>query len=73
MTFVQYEHHGKLVWVSGMLQGFHSEFCLCYSCDKFFPDTPENCEIAQELFEFDVKHDMVTPVWECPKFSEKGV
>ena len=69
--FEQYEHHGNLVWVNKSLQGKHSDHCLCYSCDKFFPNTLSNCNHAQKLYEFDIEHKMVTPVWECPDFSEK--
>jgi len=69
-TFVRYEHHGKLVWVRGGLKHEHYEYCLCIHCTKLKPNQADNCERAQNLFDFDVANDMVTPVWECPEFEE---
>jgi len=50
-------------------QGKHKDNCLCYQrCRWFKPGTPENCAIAQDLYEFDVRNDLVTPVWECAMY-----
>ena len=70
MQLEQYEHHGTKVTVNSELKGKHAEHCLCYAnCKYFKPNTKDNCELAQELYEYDVKHGMVTPVWECPKYE----
>ena len=66
---VQYIHHGRLVSVYEYLKGKHRDHCLCYSCAKFQPGCENNCPIAQKLYQFDVKHDLVTPVWECPQYA----
>ncbi len=71
MSIIRYEHHGTLVAVQEELKGRHREHCLCFKCAEFFPDTPANCPIAQELFEFDVKYGCTTPMWECPVFRER--
>lgn len=64
-----YNHHGTKVWVISDLKGKHRENCLCYlDCYYFRPGTPENCPIAQALYEFDVKHGVTTPMWECPAY-----
>ena len=68
-VFTRYEHHGAEVSVREDLKGRHKEFCLCYSCDKFKPDKPENCPIAQENYELCVRRDLVLPVLECPEFE----
>lgn len=68
--FVQYDHHGTRVWVRDALKGQHRSHCLCYSCTKFKPGQPDNCPLAQGLYDLCVKNDMVTPVWECPQFVE---
>lgn len=73
MIFVEYKHHGNSVWVNEQLRGRHSEHCLCHSCKHFSPNAEDNCTIAQELYEFDVKHKMVTPVWECPQFEIRSL
>ena len=69
--FIQYEHHGKVVWVDRRLQGLHRSHCLCFKCEKFFPGLPNNCPIAQATFENCVKFNTTTPVYECPEFSEQ--
>lgn len=66
--FEQYEHHGSRVWVRRNLKGMHREFCLCHSCEKFKPGTEGNCPIAQDTYANCVKHNLTTPVFECPSF-----
>lgn len=67
----QYEHHGALVSVQNLLKGRHREHCLCYQgCVHFKPGQPGNCEIAQALYDNCVRFNIVTPVWECPKFQQ---
>ena len=71
MNIIRYEHHGNLVSVQEHLRGKHKEHCLCFQgCVHFCPDTTENCPIAQELFEFDIRHACVTPMWECPVYRK---
>ncbi len=67
----QYDHHGKEVSVMTELKGLHREHCLCYVCQKFEPGSVNNCQIAQDLFQFCVKNHVVTPVYECHVFCEK--
>ncbi len=65
-----YEHHGASVAVQPHLRGKHREHCLCFQgCRKFRPGSRGNCEIAQAVFTNCVKFDIVTPVWECPRFA----
>ena len=67
---IKSEHHGWVVSIQEDLKGRHREHCLCHlDCKNFKPGTPENCPLAQELFEYCVKYGMTTPVWECPKFE----
>ena len=65
----QYEHHGAIVSVRSTLKGQHKSYCLCYACDLFKPNTPENCSIAERVFNVCVEEDLVLPVWECPRFE----
>lgn len=72
MAIVKYEHFKNVVSVKEELQGKHRDHCLCFAgCKHFKPGAPENCPIAQGLFEFDCMHGLVTPVWECPKFEQE--
>lgn len=58
------------VYVKSELKGRHKEHCLCFQgCINFKPCKQDNCTRAQELFEYDCKYDMVTPVWECPEYK----
>jgi len=69
--FVRYEHHGKQVAVREDLMGKHREYCLCWQgCKHFHPDNrEENCVIATRTFDNCTDHNIVTPIWECPKFE----
>ena len=74
MKPVQYTHHGVIVWVDLDLVGQHKKFCLCHICSSLVLEqdtTKQNCSIAQELFEINKKYNILTPVWECPKFKFK--
>ncbi len=67
---IKYKHHGAEVMVQSHLAGKHREHCLCFFGCKFFkPNMPDNCPLAQELYEYDQRHGMTTPVWECPKYE----
>ena len=68
-AFEQYDHHGATVWVDATLKGQHRSHCLCWKCGNFKPGTPENCGIAQRLYQICVDHNLVTPVYECPEFK----
>jgi hypothetical protein len=73
MKYIQYEHHGKTVWVREDLKGTHRDHCLCFSCDKFnINDREKNCPIANELFQFSIKHNTTNPIFECPNFGDKN-
>lgn len=68
---VKYIHHGTEVNTFAETKGRHREFCLCHNPCRFFKlEEKDNCPIAQELYEFDVKNHMTTAVLECPKFEE---
>lgn len=70
---VSYQHHGERpVFVDEDLKGKHRDHCLCYSCDRFQPGTADHCPIAQRVYETCVAFDLVTPVYECPEYVEKG-
>jgi len=74
VNIIRYEHHGWMVSVQEHLKGKHQEHCLCFWCKRLKTSQPpfidKNCPIAQELFDFDVRHGCVTPMWECPIFVE---
>jgi len=70
--YIVNEHSWGKAVVREDLAGKHREHCLCFApCVHFKPNTPDNCVRAQELYEYCVKWDMVTPVWECPVFQEQ--
>lgn len=67
--FISYDHHGATVFVRKDLKGEHRKHCLCYDCAEFKPGVPEeNCPIANMIYALCIALDVVTPVWECPKF-----
>ena len=72
MAMMKYIHHGVEVSVNPLLKGRHREHCLCYqNCVHFKPGQSDSCEIAEENLALCKKYNLVTPVFECPKFQEK--
>jgi hypothetical protein len=74
MKIIFYTHkwinHEAKVAVIEANKGKHRDNCLCFQgCGNYRPGTPAHCPIAQALFEFDVEHDLTTPVWECPEYT----
>jgi hypothetical protein len=69
----KYTHHGVTVSVFSHLKGKHRDHCLCFRCLHFKPGTEENCLIAKDTYKNCVKHNLVTPVFECPKFTHVEV
>ena len=66
---IRYQHHGIEVAVREHLRGKHKDYCLCWMCENYHPETPEkNCRTANLLFAIDVLCNLVTPVWECPNY-----
>ena len=60
----------ETVTVVSAVKGQHRSHCLCYGCEHFRPGTDEHhCPIAQAVYANCVKHGLVTPVYECPKFE----
>lgn len=73
MAIIKYVHHGKEVSVRGDLKGKHWDHCLCATCEKLNTEDPDvNCPVACELFQLCVRHDLVSPVWECPNYKAKN-
>lgn len=70
MKIIKVQKFGKELNVQEHLLGKHREHCLCWSgCKYFKPNTPENCEVAQKLLQFDIDNGVTTPVWECIKYE----
>ena len=70
MKVIKVQKFGKELNVQEHLLGKHREHCLCWSgCKHFKPNTPENCEVAQKLLQFDIDNGVTTPVWECIKYE----
>jgi hypothetical protein len=75
-NIVWYEHkYGDgtkvaTVAVDETLKGTHRAHCLCWrDCARFKPGKPDNCKIAQALYELCCKYDLTTPVFECPVYD----
>lgn len=71
--YVRFIHHDRMVIAREDLRGKHREFCLCYACEFFKPDKPDNCDIAQDVFATCIRHGVTTPIFECPKFASAAL
>jgi hypothetical protein len=70
--YTVYEHHGVMMHTRHAMKGLHRDNCLCYECERFAPNTLNNCMKSQAIYENCVAFDVVTPVWECADFRENG-
>lgn len=69
--FELYKHHGEQpVWVRADLRDRHRDHCLCFDCKRFHPGEPVNCPVAQAIYQNCLNYNLVTPVWECPRFVQ---
>jgi len=65
------EHSARVAVLEGN-KGLHKANCLCFQrCRLFRPGEPNNCIVAQSLFDICVTNDVVTPVWECSIYEEE--
>jgi len=71
MKFKQFYHH-RQTWGFTEYEGRHRQLSLCWSCLWLQPETPDNCPIAQAVFDLDKDHGITTPVLECPEFEQKA-
>lgn len=67
--FIQYLHHGTMVWVREGWRGQHWEPTLCQDCQSYYPDTDHNCKIAEHLFYHCKENHLTLAVFECPEFK----
>lgn len=64
-----YKHHNdELVAVFADKKGQHRDHCLCFQCKEF--QGGGKCEIANAVYENCKKFNIVSPVWECPKYVQ---
>jgi len=63
--------HGREVWENPTLEAIRREECLCWSCERMKPGTPDHCETAQSLFEICKAKGVAFPVSRCPDFVER--
>jgi len=52
-------------------EGLRKHLNLCFSCQRFKPNQPEHCRIAQELFEFSNTNHIAGPIVRCAHFDAK--
>ena len=66
---MRYKHHGFDVHVKEGLKNKHKDYCLCYECGSFKPNTDSNCDLAEEIYEYCKEKGLTLVVWECPLFK----
>ena len=72
--YEQYEKNAKKVWVRQDLKNRQKEFCMCWDCQKFKPETADKgCSIIKDVLDLAVRKSIVLPVWECPFFQSSSI
>jgi len=71
--YENYERNGKKTWVRSDLKGRQKEFCMCWDCKKFKPETEnKGCPIIKLVLETAANHNIILPVWECGVFEQSS-
>lgn len=70
--YENYEKYSKKAWVRSDLKGKQKEFCMCWDCENFEPETDDKgCDIIKNVLTMATERNIVLPVWECGEFEEK--
>lgn len=69
---VKMESYGKKVWANPTTESLRRSECLCLNCANLKPGQPDNCHIAQSLYEICVKENIALAVTRCPLWKPKS-
>ena len=70
--YVSCSGNGQTVWARADLQGKQKEYCLCWACRKFKPESPDKgCPIICSVLSLAAENGVILPVWACSAFARK--
>ena len=52
-------------------EGLRRHINMCFACDRFRPNEPDHCPVAQGLFDFSKANTVATAMVRCATFSAK--
>ena len=64
-------HYGVGVWVNPITEALRKTECLCLNCKNLKPG-PDNCAIAQALYQICVQENVALVVTRCPVWKSKA-
>ena len=64
-------HYGHEVYVNPVTELMRKSECLCLNCGNLKPGQPDNCHIAQELYQICVKRNVAFAITRCPIWTPK--
>jgi hypothetical protein len=67
----QETHYGREVWVNPVTESLRPTECLCMNCNNLKPGQPDNCPIAQSLYEICVREGVALAITRCPIWKPK--
>ena len=62
---------GKEVFVHPMMEKLRESECLCLNCSSLKPAKPDNCHIAQSLYEICLRENVALAITRCPLWRSK--
>ncbi len=70
--YEQMDKGNAKTWVRKDLKGRQKEFCMCWDCVKFMPETEhKGCSMIKDVLLLASRNSIVLPVWECAAFEAK--
>lgn len=64
-------HYGSSVWVNPTTEAVRREECLCLNCDNLKRDEPDNCAIAEALYQIVKRDNLALTITRCPEWKPK--
>ena len=52
-------------------EGLRKHINLCFACSRFCPNTPDHCQIAQQMFDYNNANFVAGPIVRCAHFAPK--
>ena len=62
-------HYDREVWVNPTTESLRDSECLCLNCGNMRPDQPDNCHIAQALYQICIEEGVALTVTRCPAWE----
>ncbi len=62
-------HYGTRAWTNPTTEAIRRDECLCWNCDNLKINEPDNCTIAEALYQIVKRDNLALMITRCPKWK----